>query len=271
MQTPNFSAASICRSISFNSHLAVVLCCALILMLAGSWGIFQFFQFSQAEKLHTSRLLFSLNSIKYGIESELKIEADFSRISDSNSGITRRLAAIRANERDILSIEIFDITGDIRVSTDNRGLAHAVSSPLLRACLGSGVWHGHGAETHLQCTSLRDGQGQIRGGLLIRYEISDTAGDRYVLATDWVWHLLALILVLLFFGIIAGWRAIRPTEKRLQAAQAALEGRATAQSDKLLGPLSEAIEKMGQIDADLDRMAQEAERIDRLTETSRPS
>jgi hypothetical protein len=174
----------------------------------------------------------------------------------------RLIQRVRSNDRDILSIEIFDIKGDILASTDKRGLAAAIPSHLLKTCLGSeGHLDGDGA----QCCALRDNQNRIRGGVLLRYHNSDTADPNHLADADWKPPLIALTLALLV-GTLAGLRVIRPLETRLQTAQAALEGNAMAQSDILLGPLFEAIQKMAAIDRDLDHIAKEAERIDRPTD-----
>ena len=264
-QTPNLRKLNVRSRISLSFHLFIILCSALIAMSAGSWGIFQYFRSHHVETMHYSRLLFSLNTVKYGIESELKMGADFSRTSDLSPGTVRLIQRVRSNDRDILSIEIFDITGDILASTDKRGLAAAIPSHLLKTCLGSEVAHDDGDGPHLLCCALRDDQNRIRGGVLLHYHNSDAADPNHLADADWKLPLIALTLALLV-GTLAGLRVIRPLETMLQTAQAALEGNAMAQSDILLGPLFEAIQKMAAIDRDLDHIAKEAERIDRPTD-----
>lgn len=232
---------------------------AVVLLLAAFWqGVYG----ERIDALRDSRFQFSLRTVKATLESGLRLgfaAADLPRAQ----GV---IDPLRARQRDILSIDVFDPEGRVLFSTDEAGVGDSLPVAWSRPCLQSetGEWRGWAQDSALQCVTLVDGFERVAGGVLLRHRLLSDARDLPDLAGRWPWLLLCLLA--LTAGVtIAGWRASRVLQAQAQARLDMMRGAGKATTVVQEGPpLATALVALAGLDALLNRTEAEADEIDRM-------
>lgn len=240
-----------------------VMTLALALLLTAAAGILAWVQVleQRGASLREGRFEFSLNTIKRNLESGLQVGLQL----PEQSGTQQLIEQVRAQERVILSVDIFDADGHIIFTTDGGGVGANIPATWRSACLAHtrSNWSAQDEEGRLLCGSVITGFDQVAGGVALRYRLPDRAGTLNLLSRFWG-------LILAWAGGLAlvsgmfGWLMLRPLEQRLQQQAAALGGEGEARNDTLSGPLADAIERSRSIDRNLAGADREADRLDNL-------
>lgn len=191
----------------------------LVLVLVSSGGFWLSALSRDSAAMRESRFQFSLNSVRAALEGGLHLGLLLPGLPGGQTLIDRH----RAEDRDILSIDVFDDAGRILFSTDSGGVAAMVPEAWRAPCLAARQvpWQGEDDIGALQCLSLINGFEKTVGGVVMRYRTATRTDLLSVLLQRW--HAgAALWLALLAVAGGAGWLAYRRVERKLDVARAAL-------------------------------------------------
>lgn len=191
----------------------------LVLVLVSSGGFWLSALSRDSAAMRESRFQFSLNSVRAALEGGLHLGLLLPGLPGGQTLIDRH----RAEDRDILSIDVFDDAGRILFSTDSGGVAAMVPEAWRAPCLAArqAPWQGEDDIGALQCLSLINGFEKTVGGVVMRYRTATRTDLLSVLLQRW--HAgAALWLALLVTAGGVGWLAYRRIERRLDAARAVL-------------------------------------------------
>jgi hypothetical protein len=248
-------------TLTLNRFYVMTLVAALL--LTAGIGILAWLQALEhrGAALREGRFEFSVNTIKGNLESGLQVGLQL----PEQTGTQQLIEQARAQERVILSVDIFDAQGRIIFTTDGGGIGANIPAAWRLPCLSTNRsnWSTQDDEGRLLCGAVISGFGEVAGGVAMRYRIADRAGTFAQLSGFWA---LALAWAggLALVGMLFGWLLIRPLERRLQQQSAAMSGEREARNDSLTGPLADALERGRELRQDLARTDREADRLDNL-------
>ncbi|WP_034293022.1 hypothetical protein [Herbaspirillum sp. RV1423] len=240
-----------------------VMALALALLLMASAGILAWSQALEQHgaALREGRFEFGLNTIRGNLESGLQVGLQL----PEQKATQQLIEQVHAQERVILSVDIFDAQGHIVFTTDGGGVGANIPAAWRNNCLTSARtdWSTQDDEGRLLCGSVINGFGEVAGGVALRYRLANRAGTFGQFGAFWI---LALVwaAALTLIGGMFGWMLLRPLERRLQHQVAALAGEREARNDLLTGPLANALAQGRAIRQDLARTDRETDRIDNL-------
>jgi len=207
------------RGPSLSWRFMVMVAVLLVVVLVSSGGFWLSALSRDSAAMRESRFQFSLNSVRAALEGGLHLGLLLQGLPGGQTLIDRH----RAEDRDILSIDVFDDAGRILFSTDSGGVAALVPEAWRAPCLAArqAPWQGEDDIGALQCLSLVNGFEKTVGGVVMRYRTATRTDLLSVLLQRW--HAgAALWLALLAVAGGAGWLAYRRVERKLDAARAAL-------------------------------------------------
>lgn len=251
------------RGLSLGWRFAAMLGVVLALALAGSGGFWLSALSRDSAAMRESRFQFSLNSVRAALEGGLHLGLLLPGLPGAQALIDRR----RAEERDILSIDVFDDAGRILFSTDSGGVAALVPEAWRDPCLAArqNPWQGEDDIGALQCVALVNAFDKTVGGVVMRYRAATRTDLLSALLQRW--HAgAALWLALLAVGGGLGWLAYRRVERKLEAARGVLDGEsATAVSPTVADvPGRDVRLALDTREHELDVADREADRLDDL-------
>ena len=207
------------RGPSLSWRFMAMVALLLVVVLVSSGGFWLSALSRDSAAMRESRFQFSLNSVRAALEGGLHLGLLLQGLPGGQTLIDRH----RAEDRDILSIDVFDDAGRILFSTDSGGVAALVPEAWRAPCLAArqAPWQGEDDIGALQCLSLVNGFEKTVGGVVMRYRTATRTDLLSVLLQRW--HAgAALWLALLAVAGGAGWLAYRRVERKLDAARAAL-------------------------------------------------
>lgn len=207
------------RGPSLSWRFMAMVALLLVLVLVSSGGFWLSALSRDSAAMRESRFQFSLNSVRAALEGGLHLGLLLPGLPGGQTLIDRH----RAEDRDILSIDVFDDAGRILFSTDSGGVAAMVPEAWRAPCLAArqAPWQGEDDIGALQCLSLINGFEKTVGGVVMRYRTATRTDLLSVLLQRW--HAgAALWLALLVTAGGVGWLAYRRIERRLDAARAVL-------------------------------------------------
>jgi len=248
------------RRLSLGWRFAAMLGLLVAVALAGSGGFWLSALSRDSAAMRESRFQFSLNSVRAALEGGLHLGLLLPGLPGGQNLIDRR----RAEERDILSIDVFDDAGRILFSTDSGGVAAQVPEPWRAPCLAArqNPWQSQDDIGALQCLALVNAFDKTVGGVVMRYRAATRTDLLSALLQRW--HAgAALWLALLVVGGGLGWLAYRRVERRLDAGRAALMGEASAAATAD-GPGQDVRRALDARERELDAADREADRLDDL-------
>lgn len=253
------------RGLSLGWRFSAMLGLLLALALASSGGFWLSALSRDSAAMRESRFQFSLNSVRAALEGGLQLGLLLPGLPGGQTLIDRR----RAEDRDILSIDVFDDAGRILFSTDSGGVAALVPDAWRSPCLAARQtpWQGKDDIGALQCMALVNAFDKTVGGVVMRYRAATRTDLLSALLQRW--HAGAALWLTLFAGGSAlGWLAYRRVERRLDAARLALAG-AGATVAGSAGTIVDAPglavrQALDAREAELDAANREADRLDDL-------
>lgn len=248
------------RSFSANYPFTLFLLAALLAVCACSWAIWRVSVSDQIQSLRESRFQFSINTIRSTLESGLKLGFATADLPGAQALIDEG----KNNDRAIMSIDIFDPEGITLFTTDESSGGPPTKSR--KACLDNpslAVMHFQDNGSAIACAVVLNSYQQISAGILIHSQLVSQAGIKDDLPDNWL-PLLTLLALLTTTGCVAGWWAIRPTERIFQATGKALAGQLPTHDDDLVGPVAGALRQLDRIQEQLRAAEAEATRIDRM-------
>jgi hypothetical protein len=247
------------RRLSLGWRFTAMLGLLLAIALAGSGGFWLSALSRDSAALRESRFQFSLNSVRAALEGGLHLGLLLPGLPGGQNLIDRR----RAEERDILSIDVFDDAGRILFSTDSGGVAAQVPEAWRAPCLAARQtpWQSQDDIGALQCLSLVNAFDKTVGGVVMRYRAATRTDLLSALLQRW--HAgAALWLALLAVGGGLGWLAYQRIERRLDLARAALTGDAAGGAAD--APGQDVRAALDARERELDAADREADRLDDL-------
>jgi hypothetical protein len=250
------------RPRSLNHLFVLVLSAALVLLLSGVWALAQWRLGAGLNELRDSRFRFSLSTVRSGLEDGMRLGFNPADIPGAQALIDKALE----REQDILSIDVFDRSGRILFTTDQGGLGAKVNAAWRDGCLAAPtgeVWRSSDDNDALQCSVAFNSLEDPSAGVMLRYQLRERAGIGGLLADHWV-ALLGLLGGCLLLGGMAGWAVIRPVERRVLADATALAGRGQAVDNALTGPVGAALDRITDIERDLQEIESTATRLDQI-------
>jgi hypothetical protein len=257
------SGTPVRRSTSLNRRFLALLLVAQCLVAACTWALWQFSLADQVDELQGDRFRFSLSQARAGLESGLRLGLNTADLPGAQALIDQ----VRTREPGILSIDVFEPSGRMLLTTDQGGVGSQLPAAWRDACLATApgeVWRGRDDDGQLQCSGVLNAYDQVSGGVLLRYRLPQRQGVTAALLDHWPALAAALALLGSCAGL-AGWLAVRPVERQLTAAVEALEGGpSVAVDDDVIGPLSTAMQAAAGLEAGLMAVEAEADRLDRL-------
>jgi hypothetical protein len=248
------------RALTLNYYFVLAVSVGLVLTLTASLLSWTSALEERGALLRESRFEFSLSNVKSAIELGLRLGLLLPDLPGTQELIERN----RMLERGILSIDIFDLSGRIVFTTDNAGVSANIPPAWLAPCLSSREnWHSQDEESNVLCAPVINGYDRVDGGVILRYRLPDRASTFGALGNYWA-PALAALLMLTGLGSLAGWLALRRTERRLNRQTAALQGVGAASNDTLVGPLATGIAALTSLENELTAIDREADRLDNL-------
>ncbi len=255
---------------------------ALLLFVAtllGTGWVWRNHAENQIDQLRQDRYQFSLGTLKAVAESGLEFGAEM----DSLPGIPQMIADIRSRQRDVISIDVFDIKGRVTTSSDRANLGSTLPNQWRDPCLSAGgaILGAQDDDALVQCTALTNSFGQVTGGIALHYTSVSTPivgsgpelpvvkkeffsklgfdlPDRVVLA------LLAALGLISALAAGLGWFAARPVKRQLEHARRALEIGDIQTPLPLMGPVAPALRELNKRSEALRQVESEIDAIDQL-------
>lgn len=184
-----------------NRHtwLTRVVTVALLLALLASFGGGVLFWTAQqedaVETLRASRFRFGLNRVRNALESGLSLGITATELPGAQTLIEQ----VRAEEQDILSIDVFDAQGRVLLTTDAGGVGDRIPQAWLKPCLerGGDSWRGTDHDVALQCGALLNAYERAEGGVLLRHRPLAERGEAFAWGDALLaWAGLGLLVVL---------------------------------------------------------------------------
>lgn len=251
----------IARGMSLGWRFGVLLGLLVALTLAASSAFWLSALGRDSAALRESRFQFSLSSVRNSLEGQLQLGLLLQGLPGAQSLIDRR----RAEERDILSIDVFDDTGRILFSTDRGGVAATLPQAWVAPCLNARQtsWHGQDDVGAVQCTALVNAFDKTAGGVVLRYRIADRSEVLSTLLRRW--HAgIGLWLVLVLAAGAVGWFAYRRIEDRLDDERRALLEESDEPAGEQEGGARTVKRALGDRERELAAMDREVDRLDDL-------
>lgn len=160
----------------FANAFALLLALALLVAFGSGWVLWQTQQDQTIESLRAGRFRFGLNRVRNALESGLNLGIPATELPGAQALIDQ----VRAEEQDILSIDVFDAQGRVLLSTDISGVRERVPTQWLTPCLGQTAKSESlvDRDAVLQCGPLLNAYDRVVGGVLLRHRPFAERADR---------------------------------------------------------------------------------------------
>lgn len=249
------------RARSLHHHFVAVLLLAMLLALAASAASWFIALEQRGAALRESRFQFSIGTLRDALESGLRLGLLLPDLPGAQNLINQS----QAQDRVILSIDVFDTEGRVLFSTDDDGTGARIPQFVRAPCLAATDrhWSGRDKDGPWLCTPLKNSYEQVDGGIVLRYALTDRRDAIGMAGGNWKMPLLLFGAVTLLAGA-GGWFALRGTEHALRQAETAVREDTPIDPHPLTASLTAALAALRQREEGLRRTDAEADRLDHL-------